>query len=371
MSLVASPVSSFEAVSLNLQFTVDPSQTVCGGTAGALKLVAVGPESPAFNLWQMSLVPLGDVAQYHFDAAALQTQVSPGAPSKFTDATGRSFVGPSDSSLQAAAALLNPNESEGTWDFPYSAFHSGSSAATAYPGTMLLSLDVPVTGLPASDAQDYGKLLQFAAASGQIPGSGVGQLPAGFLPMTSANGLSPEAAYTISAAKAVAAQSGAVPPLIPPPPATTTTTSTAISTTTTTVPSQSPTTTTASTPSSVPSTLSTVANTLASSRGGGGSSEPASAGFGGSLSPGRSSPPRHTGPSSSQSSSSSDATSSTTTTSVTSATPAEATPIEAVAHTPSIGSGVAGLAFPIALGCGLVAAGSLLFVRRMTPRDPK
>jgi hypothetical protein len=49
------------------------------------------------------------------------------------------------------------------------------------------------------------------AGPGQTPGTTVGTLPAGYLPMTAANGLGSLAAYAQSAASAVSAQTGSVP----------------------------------------------------------------------------------------------------------------------------------------------------------------
>jgi hypothetical protein len=76
---------------------------------------------------------------------------------------------------------------------------------------MVVYAAVPTSGLPALDASDYSKLLQFAATTGQTPGLGVGQLPPGYLPMTEANGLGALANYTWAAAADVAAQKGEVP----------------------------------------------------------------------------------------------------------------------------------------------------------------
>ena len=359
LSLVNYQVSSLEAVSLNLQFTIDPSTTVCGGVPGALNLVSVGPESPSFNQWQMSLVPLGDVHQYDFDAASLQTEVSAGAASKFADASGRTFVGPTNASLQAAAGLLTPSETEGTWDMPYGDFRAGGKAAAAYPGTMLMSLDVPVSGLPSSEARDYAKFLTFAAGPGQTQGSSVGQLPDGFLPMTAADGLATEAAYTVSAAQAVAAQSGTVPPLIPSPSASTTTTSTinpATSSNTGSGTSKSPTTYTSAGNGSMGSTAPTASSVAGSSTGGASSSPSGSASWSSSSSSG------FTSNSSSPSAPGSNSTSSTT--SVTRIEPA-------AGRTPLIGSGTAGWAFPIALLCGVLGLGSRFLARRLAPRGSK
>jgi hypothetical protein len=73
---------------------------------------------------------------------------------------------------------------------------------------MLMSVDVPTNGLPKIDAQRYAQFLRFVAVQGQSPGLSNGQLPPGFLPMTAANGLASLARYTQAAASAVAAQAG-------------------------------------------------------------------------------------------------------------------------------------------------------------------
>jgi hypothetical protein len=103
----------------------------------------------------------------------------------------------------------------GTWNMPY-----GKRAnPKGYPGTMLINFDAPTSGLTKQTADDLGQLMTFAGTSGQIGGSQLGELPAGYLPLTKANGLEAEAAYTVRAAQAVTDQTGKVPSLVPPPPA--------------------------------------------------------------------------------------------------------------------------------------------------------
>ena len=216
LPLVAAPVSTLAQVTLNMQFSVANSQVNCIDPGlQTEKLGALGRETPG-QRFLLGVTPLADAQRYRLATAALQTQVSPSAPAKFSDAAGRTFVAPDDASLRAAAALLVADPKLGTWAFPYDKFQTGAAAA-AYPGTMLMSADVPTQGLPAADAREYATLLSFAAGPGQTPGYANGQLPPGFLPLTAADGLGPEAAYTLVAAAAVAAQKGGVPPLIPAP----------------------------------------------------------------------------------------------------------------------------------------------------------
>ena len=65
----------------------------------------------------------------------------------------------------------------------------------------------------ACEAAQYGQYLAFAAGTGQAQGPAVGQVPAGYLPMTTADGLGAEVAYTQAAATDVTKQNGQVPPL--------------------------------------------------------------------------------------------------------------------------------------------------------------
>jgi hypothetical protein len=148
----------------------------------------------------------------------LQTKVASSAPDTFTDATGRSFVGPTNASLRAAAGELVPDDTAGIWRLPYGSPVGAGSSATAYPGAMLVSTAIPTKDLPASEASDYAKFLQFAAGAGQTPGGGNGQLPDGYLPLTSANGLGDQQHYTEVAAQYVAAQNSKVPDLTNPKP---------------------------------------------------------------------------------------------------------------------------------------------------------
>ena len=212
---VAAPTSTMANVTLNMQFGVANSQVLCVN-AGALnqKLAPVGRENPG-QRFLIGITSLADANRYLLNTAALQTQVSASAPIKFTDSSGRTFVAPTDQSLGAAASVLSPNEGEGTWDLPYNAFQANPAAAGAYPGTLLISADIPTSGLPTADAQKYATFLDFAATTGQTPGVGQGQLPPGFLPMTTANHLGDMAAYAELAAAAIKAQNGTVPPLFP------------------------------------------------------------------------------------------------------------------------------------------------------------
>jgi hypothetical protein len=200
--LVAAPLASLADISESLQYNEPNSTTQCSQPTPDSSLgekLTTDRQQPAGSRFMIGITPLGDDQRYLLQPASLQT----------TDGT---FVAPGNASLQAATSLLTPDTSSGTWPIPYAAFQQ-SAGASAYPGTMVVYAAIPTMGLPASDAQEYASFLQFAAATGQTPGSGVSQLPPGYLPMTQADGLGAMVAETEAAAQDVAAQNGQVPVL--------------------------------------------------------------------------------------------------------------------------------------------------------------
>lgn len=214
--LVDNPVGTFGQVAYNLQYSLAVSDVVCNFNQGGnfYNLQTVGPETLG-DRFMIGVVSLPAADELGLNAASLQTNVAPDALAKFSDPSGRTFIAPSAQSLQAAATLFQPDTTLGSWQLPYNELSSSSTARGAYPGTMLMSLDVPTQGLPATDAKNLAAYMTFAVTDGQTPGTGVGQLPAGYLPMTAANGLGPEVAFTEAAAAAVAAQKGGTPAIVP------------------------------------------------------------------------------------------------------------------------------------------------------------
>ena len=203
LPLVSAPLATLEDVSLAMQFSIANSTTVCSqidGTTLGEKLVALGRQTVGHR-FLIGVTPLGDAGRYLLNNASLET--SPGT-----------FVPPTSASLQAAGALLAPNQTTGTWDLPYASIHSSSADASAYPGTMVVYAAVPTSGLATATAANLATYLRYVSTTGQTQGLAVGQLPPGYLPLTTANGLGALAAYTQSATSDIQAQNGQVPPLV-------------------------------------------------------------------------------------------------------------------------------------------------------------
>ena len=221
LGLVASPVSNLFKIAQAIEFTQPFSATGCkeipnpdGVGPGILVPARADPMSPGTR-FMLGLISLGEAQRYNLQTASLQSNLAGATPPGQSAVTSRSFVAPSPASLRAAANFIAPDSATGTWQIPGGAIEGSPSGAGAYPGSMIVSAQVPTSGLSTTDATNLSKFLQFAAGPGQTSGSGYGQLPPGYLPMTAANGMGALAAYTQAAAAAVAAQAGTVPPLFP------------------------------------------------------------------------------------------------------------------------------------------------------------
>ena len=216
LPLIAAPVSRLTFIAQDVQFALAQSQLVCSfttnqaGEVTTTKLTATGRQG-AGQRFMLGLVSLGDAARDGINLASLESQSTTRSTQRITDPTGRTFVAPTNDSMRAAAALLAPNATDNIWDVDYAAMRTTTRGLNAYPGTMPVYAAIPTSGLAPQEASDYAQLLDFADGAGQTQGDGQGQLAAGFLPMTTGNGLGNLVAFTALAAAAVAAQQGVVP----------------------------------------------------------------------------------------------------------------------------------------------------------------
>jgi hypothetical protein len=174
------------------------------------KLTAIGRETPGHR-FMLGLTTLADSRRYDLPSASLQTHVTGPTGTAFSTAGGRTFVAPTDGSLAAIAQAISPDRSTGLWPIDYTKLRTSAAGAKVYPGTTVVYLAAPTTGLPAADAANMAQLMSFVATSGQSPGHGNGQLPPGYVPLSKADGLSALADFTVRAATAVVGQRSAQP----------------------------------------------------------------------------------------------------------------------------------------------------------------
>jgi hypothetical protein len=212
LNLVAAPLDSIAEITLDMEFDISESQTNCNSSGGAefASLGSVGREFPG-ETFIFGITSLADAEQFGLPMASLETQGGSTSDATFSSDAGRTFVAPSTASLKAAVAMMEPDNKAGSWTVPYAKMRTAKAGKAAYPGTMLISTDVPTHGLTKLLAKDYGEFLDFAAGPGQHPGLSVGDLPPGYLSLTAANGAGKMVAYTKAAAADVIAQNSKVP----------------------------------------------------------------------------------------------------------------------------------------------------------------
>lgn len=148
------------------------------------------PGSRAF----VAIVDTSNAAAFRFPTAQL------------LNAAGE-FVAPTSDAMATGVAAMTVNADGITRTADVS-----STDPAAYPLTMIDYAMVPTSGLDDDTAEAAGRLLDYAAGPGQVPGQLFGGLPAGYLPLTA-----DLVAQTETAAAAVRAQAGGPLPTTPPP----------------------------------------------------------------------------------------------------------------------------------------------------------
>jgi hypothetical protein len=207
LALIANPTAFISTIVLNMQYSISNVNTACPNgdprDVSSLRLQIQGRQQPGFR-FVLGVVPLSSIGRYGLTSAALKTG-SDASPA---------YVSGDDGGLRAAAKLFKADPTAKTWAVDYDALRT-TAGKSAYPGTIPVFADVPTTGLDKGTAARMAQFLRFAAGPGQVRGLANGQLPAGYLPLTKANGLAAYAQYTTRAAAAVAAQKGFIPALDP------------------------------------------------------------------------------------------------------------------------------------------------------------
>jgi hypothetical protein len=166
---LAAPVSNLSTIGQALLDAWPEIQTRCDFDVPTqlYKLGRIDPQSYG-SRFMLGVVSLGDAARYGLRSAALQT-----TPGK--------YVGPSTSSLAAAVKLATQAKT-------YQPFTMDMGdmvkAGNAYPGSMIVYTAARLRNLDRADAAKVAQFIRVSSTQGQVPGSGNGELPEGFLPIT-------------------------------------------------------------------------------------------------------------------------------------------------------------------------------------------
>ncbi|MET3962729.1 hypothetical protein ABIE44_002663 [Marmoricola sp. OAE513] len=199
LGLVSNPTTNLASIAFNIQYALSAVNFACEaadrGDVTKLGLKKFGRQLVGSRM-VLGLSTISAARRYNLRTAALKVP-------------GGSFVAPDVAGLTAAAKFLQPDDA-GSWSFDYAALKA-SGSTRAYPGLVPVFADVPTQGVDAEQAGKLSRLLCYAATSGQTSGASNGQLPAGYLPITAANGLGELRAYTVRASRLVKAQTGQLP----------------------------------------------------------------------------------------------------------------------------------------------------------------
>lgn len=115
----------------------------------------------------LGIVSLGDVERYGLRSAALET-------------SSGDYVAPSDASLSAAVDLMKQKKDREPFVLDQ---REVRKSGKAYPGTMVVYTATKLTNLADDDATKVAQFIRISTSEGQRPGTGNGDLPAGFLPI--------------------------------------------------------------------------------------------------------------------------------------------------------------------------------------------
>lgn len=168
-SQIAAPVTTLRKISEALLDAWPNVQTRCDfdTSTGLYKLGRIDRQSYG-SRFMLGIVSLGDAARYGLRSAQLETK--PGT-----------FVGPTNRSLSAAVQLMEQSKKY----YPFVLDQADvRKSATAYPGTMVVYTAARLQNLAQDDADKVASFVRISTSEGQQPGSGNGQLPEGFLPIS-------------------------------------------------------------------------------------------------------------------------------------------------------------------------------------------
>jgi len=195
---VASPVNSLRKIAVATLDAWPNVSTVCTGAGTAavpFKLGRVARQDFG-NRNMLGLVSLGDAERYGLRTAELRTDGT---------RAGATFVAASEASMAAAVQVAT----QSAVGAPFT-FDRGALPATAYPGTMIVHAAARLTGLAAADAATVAEFIGIATTEGQTPGTANGQLPDGFLPMSTSGPTAQLSTAARAVAAAIVAQQGAM-----------------------------------------------------------------------------------------------------------------------------------------------------------------
>lgn len=191
---LAAPVSSLRTIAEAVLDGWPNVQTKCerASSSDPYKIGRVDRQGVG-SRFMLGIVSLGDAARLGLDTAALRT-------------SGTNYASPTTAAITAALTTAKPvSGAVGVFSMTQKAL---AKAPKAYPGTMVVYTAARVSGMAAADAKHVAQFIRISTSEGQQPGSGNGQLPDGYVPITKTGATAELHAAAQRTAKLVAAQKG-------------------------------------------------------------------------------------------------------------------------------------------------------------------
>ena len=197
LSRVAAPVGTFRVIAEAVLDAWPNVQTTCTRSlpTDPWKQGRIERQSYGYR-FMLGLVTLGDAERYGLRTAELRTAGT---------GTSATFVAPTTASMTDA---LGAARSSGPGQ-PF-LVDQAALADTAYPGTMVVHVAAPLTGLSAADAGYVSQFIHVSTTEGQVQGRSNGELPAGFVPIQSTGATAPLYSSAQAVATAVMEQKGSM-----------------------------------------------------------------------------------------------------------------------------------------------------------------
>jgi hypothetical protein len=170
---LAAPVNSISKIAQAVLDGWPNVQTRCDGAGNESEPFKVGriDRQGIGTRFMLGIVSLGDAQRYGLHTASLRTG----------SGSTRQYVSPSSGSISTAVKLAKPKNSLSAFRLSQATLRKTPSA---YPGTMIVYTVAKLRGLEKTDAKNVASFIRIATSEGQVPGSGNGKLPGGYLPIT-------------------------------------------------------------------------------------------------------------------------------------------------------------------------------------------
>ena len=203
---IAAPVNSLRKIAEAVLDAWPNVQTKCdrASSSDPFKVGRVERQGIGSRM-MLGITSMGDAERFGLHAAGLQTKSTVPIDAKFTSAAGRTFIEPTNASVQAAIESAKSLGASRAFAISQADLRKSPKA---YPGSMIVYTAARLSGMSRADASKVASFIRISTTEGQKPGSGNGQLPDGYVPILKSGTTAPLFAAAQRVANEIEAQGG-------------------------------------------------------------------------------------------------------------------------------------------------------------------